>query len=76
MKKNNLFRALLISATFALQATAAFAVNPDEVLSDPKLEKRAREISAELRCMVCQNDLSMIPMRSLRAICAFWCVNA
>ncbi|MCH0719616.1 cytochrome c-type biogenesis protein CcmH, partial [Klebsiella pneumoniae] len=52
MKKNNLFRALLISATFALQATAALAVNPDEVLSDPKLEKRAREISAELRCMV------------------------
>ncbi|MDR6431463.1 cytochrome c-type biogenesis protein CcmH [Brucella pseudogrignonensis] len=36
--------------------SAAFAVNPDEVLSDPLLEKRARQISAELRCMVCQNE--------------------
>ncbi|WP_205926582.1 cytochrome c-type biogenesis protein [Rhizobium sp. P28RR-XV] len=34
----------------------AFAVNPDEVLSDPALEARARTISAELRCMVCQNQ--------------------
>ncbi len=34
----------------------AFAVNPDEVLSDPALEARARAISAELRCMVCQNQ--------------------
>ena len=34
----------------------AFAVNPDEVLPDPALEARARAISAELRCMVCQNQ--------------------
>ena len=34
----------------------AFAVNPDEVLADPALEARARAISAELRCMVCQNQ--------------------
>ncbi|ASY55711.1 MULTISPECIES: cytochrome c-type biogenesis protein [Sinorhizobium] len=34
----------------------AFAVNPDEVLADPALEARAREISAKLRCMVCQNQ--------------------
>jgi len=34
----------------------AFAVNPDEVLADPVLETRARAISAELRCMVCQNQ--------------------
>jgi len=32
------------------------AVLPDEVLSDPALEARARTISAELRCMVCQNQ--------------------
>ncbi len=32
------------------------AVQPDEILSDPKLEARAREISAELRCLVCQNQ--------------------
>jgi cytochrome c-type biogenesis protein CcmH len=34
----------------------ALAVNPDEVLADPKLEARARTIAAELRCMVCQNQ--------------------
>ncbi|MGL3606491.1 cytochrome c-type biogenesis protein [Rhizobium sp. G187] len=34
----------------------AYAVNPDEVLSDPVLEQRARTLSAELRCMVCQNQ--------------------
>ncbi|WP_238484263.1 cytochrome c-type biogenesis protein [Oricola indica] len=35
---------------------AAHAVNPDEVLDDPALERRARDISAELRCLVCQNQ--------------------
>ena len=34
----------------------AWAVNPDEVLADPVLEKRARDLSAGLRCMVCQNQ--------------------
>lgn len=34
----------------------AWAVNPNEVLSDPVLEKRARTLSAGLRCMVCQNQ--------------------
>lgn len=34
----------------------ANAVNPEEVLSDPVLEKRAREISLGLRCLVCQNQ--------------------
>jgi cytochrome c-type biogenesis protein CcmH len=34
----------------------AFAVMPDEVLKDPVLEQRARAISKELRCMVCQNQ--------------------
>jgi cytochrome c-type biogenesis protein CcmH len=37
-------------------ATPALAVRPDEILPDPKLEHRAREISAELRCLVCQNQ--------------------
>jgi cytochrome c-type biogenesis protein CcmH len=45
--------ALLLIGTLA---TPAFAVNPDEVLADPALEARARAISAELRCMVCQNQ--------------------
>lgn len=34
----------------------ALAVQPDEVLSDPALEARARALSAELRCLVCQNQ--------------------
>jgi cytochrome c-type biogenesis protein CcmH len=35
---------------------AAIAVEPDEVLSDSTLEARARALSTELRCMVCQNQ--------------------
>ena len=34
----------------------ALAVTPDEMLDDPALEARARALSAELRCMVCQNQ--------------------
>lgn len=37
-------------------ATAALAVEPDEVLSDPVLEARARDISTNVRCVVCQNE--------------------
>ncbi|MBY8975559.1 cytochrome c-type biogenesis protein CcmH [Rhodobacteraceae bacterium NNCM2] len=40
----------------ALIATAAPAVQPDEVLSDPVLEARAREITKEVRCLVCRNE--------------------
>ena len=39
-----------------LAAGPAAAVQPDEVLKDPALEHRAREISAGLRCLVCQNQ--------------------
>ena len=35
---------------------AAYAVQPDEVMSDPARESRARDLSRELRCMVCQNQ--------------------
>lgn len=35
---------------------AAYAVQPNEILSDPVLEARARAISADLRCLVCQNQ--------------------
>jgi cytochrome c-type biogenesis protein CcmH len=34
----------------------AFAFNPDEVLKDPALEQRARNLTSQLRCMVCQNQ--------------------
>src|SRR6266487_1652359 len=52
------FLGLLAIAMFiVLQfATVAVAVQPDEVLADPKLEARARALSRELRCMVCQNQ--------------------
>ena len=51
---------------------AAQAVQPDEMLSDPQLEARARALSRELRCMVCQNqsiDDSEAPLaRDLRLL--------
>ncbi len=46
---------LIVIAVLGL-AGPALAVQPDEVLSDPKLETRARDLSRELRCMVCQNQ--------------------
>ena len=48
----------LLAAIFLLLAASvpAYAVNPDEVLANPALEARARALSAELRCMVCQNQ--------------------
>ena len=50
-----------IIARFALLAALllpqpGFAVTPDEILKDPVLEQRARVLSQELRCMVCQNQ--------------------
>lgn len=50
----------------------ALAVEPDEILADPVLESRARTLSAELRCLVCQNqsiDESNAPLaRDLRLL--------
>jgi cytochrome c-type biogenesis protein CcmH len=37
-------------------AWPALAVQPDEILPDPALEARARDLSRELRCMICQNQ--------------------
>ncbi|APO74033.1 cytochrome-c-type biogenesis protein CcmH/CycL [Rhizobium etli 8C-3] len=51
-----MIRPLLLAIALFLTAAPAFAVNPDEVLADPALEARARALSAELRCMVCQNQ--------------------
>ena len=47
--------ALILAAALAL-AGPALAVTPDEQLKDPKLEARARTLSQELRCVVCQNQ--------------------
>ena len=51
-----MIRRFLLVLTLILAAAPAFAVNPDEMLSNPALEARARTLSAELRCMVCQNQ--------------------
>lgn len=49
---------LLLATLLAVVTLAgpAFAVQPDEVLDDPVLEERARDISAGLRCLVCRNE--------------------
>lgn len=39
-----------------LLLTPAYAVQPDEILADPKLEQRARDLSTGFRCLVCQNQ--------------------
>jgi cytochrome c-type biogenesis protein CcmH len=46
----------LILLVALLMPTVAWAVEPNEMLSDPVLEARARALSKELRCMVCQNE--------------------
>jgi cytochrome c-type biogenesis protein CcmH len=66
-------RASALAVMFAvLLAGVAYAVDPDERLADPALEARARAISAELRCLVCQNqsiDDSNAPLaRDLRLL--------
>ena len=61
-----------IVALALLAWPAAHAVQPDEIMSDPAKEARARELSRELRCMVCQNqsiDDSEAPLaRDLRLL--------
>jgi cytochrome c-type biogenesis protein CcmH len=61
---------VLLVAVFA--ASTAYAVQPDEIMSDPAKETRARDLSRELRCMVCQNqsiDDSEAPLaRDLRLL--------
>lgn len=49
-------RGLLAALCFLLFLTPAHAVEPGEILKDPALEARARTISQELRCVVCQNQ--------------------
>ena len=63
---------LLTLLMVAFAASAARAVQPDEIMSDPAMEARARDLSRELRCMVCQNqsiDDSEAPLaRDLRLL--------
>ena len=63
---------LIIALLTFIAVPCAMAVEPDEVLSDATLEARARALSKELRCMVCQNqsiDDSEAPLaRDLRIL--------
>lgn len=65
-------RGLLVLITAFALVWPVFALEPGEALKDPALERRAREISKELRCLVCQNqsiDDSDAPLaRDLRRI--------
>jgi len=49
-------RILIVIISFLFLPITAFAVDPGEILKDPKLEQRARSISKGLRCVVCQNQ--------------------
>ena len=49
-------RLLLAFSIFAALGAPLHAVTPDEMLTDIKLEARARDLSAQLRCLVCQNQ--------------------
>jgi len=63
---------ILLAVLLALPLNASLALEPSEMLKDPALETRARALSAELRCLVCQNqsiDESEAPLaRDLRAL--------
>jgi cytochrome c-type biogenesis protein CcmH len=64
--------ACFFAVSVMLGCSAAYAVQPDEIMSDPARELRARDLSRELRCMVCQNqsiDDSEAPLaRDLRLL--------
>jgi len=47
---------IVLVLTLLLLPKICHAVQPDEIMSDPKLEARARALSQQLRCMVCQNQ--------------------
>jgi len=53
MKK---LRTLALALGFLALSLPGLAVQPDEVMKDPQMEARARALSAQLRCLVCQNQ--------------------
>src|SRR5258707_741767 len=64
--------ACVFAMVVMIGSSTAYAVQPDEIMSDPIKEARARDLSRELRCMVCQNqsiDDSEAPLaRDLRLL--------
>ena len=65
-------RAALLAVLLSVLSAPSASVEPDEILADPALENRARAISKQLRCLVCQNqsiDDSDAPLaRDLRIV--------
>jgi len=51
-----MMRFIILTLLVAVLTLPAFAVEPGEMLQDPALEARARELSKEIRCLVCQNQ--------------------
>ena len=49
-------KCLILVLLFIYVPTLSLSVQPDEILADVELENRARMISKELRCLVCQNE--------------------
>ena len=70
---NKIFFFIVLSSLISLIATnICYAVEPEEFLKDPKQELRARDISKNVRCLVCQNqsidDSSALLAQDLRII--------
>src|SRR3954452_5296466 len=72
MKMRKLIAVSMVFAVTAFGASNAHAVQPDQIMAEPAKETRARDLSRELRCMVCQNqsiDDSEAPLaRDLRLL--------
>lgn len=56
IRRTGAIRTVAFGLLLAFVANMALAVQPDEVLDNPALEARARDISKGLRCLVCQNE--------------------
>ena len=72
MRSHGAGRSAFAAALLVITTSGVCAVEPSEILADPKLEARARAISSQLRCLVCQNqsiDDSNAPLaKDLRVI--------
>lgn len=54
---NSIYKCIAMAVLCSVMGiTSAHAVNPEEILDDTQLEERARDISSQLRCLVCQNQ--------------------
>lgn len=56
MRVRRVLSQLVLALILILNVGSAHAVRPDEMMADPALETRAREVGKELRCLVCRNQ--------------------